>query len=843
MADTIGRRIARTLAGMFGGQKSEGEPMRPFSGSRGNPRAHSLNTIFWQPGRGVPRMEDLLTTRLLSQSHTVSIPKDTISGQITTTDWAIVPTVDNPTSAHETAADAITEFLDGGFNRNPTTFDALCRAWLNDLLDIDAGILELVPDDAGWLREIYVRDGATFTKAPDRHGRLPDPPEPAYYQIGVQYGLAGHHDASSISDLFRDATRFGGMGYQRVAPIGFSRDEILWLEENPRTFSVYGRGRTQKVQLIVETLLNQDLSNQRYFPANEVPEGALNLVEANADEIARFREYWSDEIAGKPHKMPILGAKNLQWLPFRASPRELEFLESQKWYHELVWLAFGLSPNEVGHVADVNRSTAQEQTEAIWRKTTLPLLELLKNALNRFVLPFIEEFWDVDGELEFVWDPRNLTIERAKRAEERNDLRLGLTTPNRVLRRSGEDDVPWGDIPLTLFESLCRTHPEWVAREIVGIQNAPEPLWGGVGMLSTPNPSEAKIARQRAPVNDDEPPEWTAYIEAVHRRVGGVMRDELAWLEDAVREAFPAEVSGDSLPAVDARQIADRIDITDALLTATDDARAGAMQRGADLEARQLEQELGKRAGGQIVRIKRPQIDVRDSAAFRQLRLLAAQNMRSVSQTTKDRIQDTLVRVIAEGGNVTDAWLALQETIASLTTEYARLVARTEVMSAARRGSQALGEQVPDLVDGKTWKSRKIRGRTRSWHAAMDGITVPVGDAWEVPHTGDPGQPNDYPRTAFVVGEDQPFNCMCNQRLHLRETLPTDAGGLRSVACLTVLSQRQAEVLEQHGAPGEDLRALLERIEDGASRNEAAKLLGIGKATLYEWRRQEGLDV
>ena len=147
----------------------KGQGIRTFNGAGRGPAGLDLSTsIFYNASRGVPRYEDLLTIRILSQTHTVSVPMDTIKGQITTTPWAIVPTVDKPTSKHFAACDAITDFLDGGFNANPSTFDSLCKEWLNDILSVDAGVLELVPDEEGWLQEIYARDGATFTKNLDQ---------------------------------------------------------------------------------------------------------------------------------------------------------------------------------------------------------------------------------------------------------------------------------------------------------------------------------------------------------------------------------------------------------------------------------------------------------------------------------------------------------------------------------------------------------------------------------------------------------------------------------------------------------------------------------------------------
>ncbi|MDI6877581.1 MAG: phage portal protein [Methanomicrobiales archaeon] len=814
--------------------------LRGFNGAGSRPagpQAQQLNQIFYTATKGIPRYEDLLSVRLLELSHTVSIPLDTILQQVTTTPWAIAPTVDKPTSKHATAADAIEEFLDGGFNGNDTTFDGLCKQWLIDILSIDAGVLELVPDADGWLAEIYPRDGATFTKNPDKHGRLPPPgsDEPAYYQVGMQLGVAqgslfyGGAGLPKKDEFLRGQLGTLGMyGYRPIAPIPFSRDQIVWVEENPRTWRTYGFGRIQKIHRLVEIILNQDISNLKYFPSNEIPEGVLNLVEANQPEVDRFREYWQTDIAGNPHKMPILGAKNLQWIPFRPNLRDLQFLESQRWYHHLVWMTFGLNPNEVGDLADVNRSTAQEQAETVWRRTTVPLLELLAAAINKRILPYLAAYWEIDGELAFVWDPQNPILLRQKRLEQESDLRLGLTTPNRILLERGAEPVPWGDMPFDVYQAIARTQPEWFLSTLLGME-APEPLFGGGPLLglAAPDDSVRKALQDLKASKDDDPPAWKTRIRALHRIVSGVFADELGRIE--IPETFTL---------ADIPTIVDGIHLTEPLQKAVLDPMTEALQHGIDLEAARLEDELKPKARGARISVKKD-YDIRETFAFRVLQQRAAIHMRSVEDSVKERVRETLTRIVGEGGNVIEAWRALQ---ADLEADHALLVARTEILGAARYGVQALGEKSGDLVGGKLWKSRKIAGRTRAWHAAMDGTIVPVAESFTVPQLGVKGQPRDYPRRAFVVGDDQPFNCMCDQRLVLREDLPADLRALRSLHVQPVLSERQQEILLKHGYPGETLRDLLDRLDKELSKNKTADRLGIGKATLFEWRRQEGLQ-
>jgi hypothetical protein len=158
-------------------------------------------------------------------------------------------------------------------------------------------------------------------------------------------------------------------------------------------------------------------------------------------------------------------------------------------------------------------------------------------------------------------------------------------------------------------------------------------------------------------------------------------------------------------------------------------------------------------------------------------------------------------------------------------------------------GSQALAES-SDLIAGKGWNATDD-GRIRSWHAAMDGEVVPKEDSFIVPSvsTGpDETQPSDYPREAFKVGDDQPFNCRCVQEPVLEEDMPDDVRSLNALAGVRAWpvpkdSDRMREVLKSFAAPGHGIKRLLESSLDAfGSVNSACDELGISTATWYQWR-------
>ncbi len=88
--------------------------------------------------------------------------------------------------------------------------------------------------------------------------------------------------------------------------------------------------------------------------------------------------------------------------------------------------------------------------------------------------------------------------------------------------------------------------------------------------------------------------------------------------------------------------------------------------------------------------------------------------------------------------------------------------------------------------------------------------------------------------------EGQPLDAPEFLRLSLKDDLPDTAQELRGVKGLTLEPlTKQAAILLEHGRPHESLKDLLVRMENDMSKNQMAERLGISKATLYEWLKQE----
>jgi len=829
--------------------------------------------------------EDLLSLRVLERQPTVALPMDIIKSQTTSTEWGIRPTVESPTTAHEEAADEIETFLDGGFNANEEEFNHLLKLWVTDLLSADAGTLELVPgkaagDGARWLTEIYHLDGITMTKDLDRHGVVPEPPKPAYYQFAPRNALP-HATWSDVIETLASRETYSvlrGYGRRQHEPVEFSRDQVVWVERNPQTATQYGFGKVQAVRHWAEILLNVDISNASYFSEHEIPQGILSIAANSETEIKRHRAYFRDTIRGETdHVAPTIDAhpEEVSWTPIQGTPEELQFLDSQQWYHKLVWYLFGLNQNEIGDSGDVNQSIGEEHSRQVFRQTTKPLLDDLGEAINDEILPAMKAYWRVDGELEFFWNHDHEQMQALKRQRQTKDLKNSLTTPNEIRHERGEEEVPWGDMPLEAVTAFVRKHPEYVAEEWGGLEDVPS---GGLGDLDVfgggGNADDSSTDRaQSDDVDDaggsgnpitgpiqahdddeevgeigDEFPGVAELIGDLSSEVGRQIQTELEDLSEDIADAWPDDPDEDRGALVDVDSIVDDVQLKDGLVDPVVESNTAAMQAAADQEADRLEDDLDEHFGlvPEVAQIDLD-FDLTDTFAWEAMRRRAAKNMVSVEDTIKEQVRTTLLDVADEGGGVDDATQALRDRADGISDSHSRLIARTELPQASREGTQALGEAT-DVVGGKDWIPT-LDANTRPWHAAMDDTDpIDVDDSWTVPSgwQGEPDhQPSDYPRTAYTVGEDQPFNCRCLSQMVLDEDMPEDVDVLDALDGVSVelhVTGRQFEVWREHAALGEDLAGLLERVADECSAREAHQRLGISTATWYDWADAFGLD-
>ena len=123
-----------------------------------------LTEWFWQPIRGQPRRVD--TNELRKYSNTVWVQSIvmTVLNQISSIPWDIVPKKGKEKEKFEEQVDKAKEFLNTP-NKNTESLNDLIRAWIKDVLEIDAGVLvKVFTPDSYDFENLEPRSGAPLLK-------------------------------------------------------------------------------------------------------------------------------------------------------------------------------------------------------------------------------------------------------------------------------------------------------------------------------------------------------------------------------------------------------------------------------------------------------------------------------------------------------------------------------------------------------------------------------------------------------------------------------------------------------------------------------------------------------
>lgn len=340
-------------------------------------------TSVWDRHRGKPKPSPVTwqTLRMMAnRNEWVRAIIKTRKNQIGATEWAFQPPDDADTigPALQRLMDRMTRLFKrpslAGSRPHSRSWRHFIGEVLEDLLVLDAGSIEKERTRAGWIAAMYPVDGATIRPNIDEYGGFYNPD--SYVQL-----VDGQVTA-----------RFG-------------LEDLVYIMDNPLTdvrFAGYGYSPLESLIVSVTAELYASKYQSSYFEKGSVPEGILNLGEDVAPEdVDAFRLYWMNEVMGKPWAIPIVGGKGVEWQPWRASNKDMEYMQYQQWLLKKICAVYQIPPQEIGELEDVNRTTANEQADVNQSKSVQPILTLLKDYID---VEIVGEHGNGIGEyLEFAW--------------------------------------------------------------------------------------------------------------------------------------------------------------------------------------------------------------------------------------------------------------------------------------------------------------------------------------------------------------------------------------------------------------------------------------------------------
>lgn len=299
--------------------------------------------------------------------------------QVSSAEWDIVPFDQRKPYSKRQALRLKTLFNTP--NPKNDSFRTFIEPIIEDILVLDAGVVEKVRNLLGEPVEMWPVDGGQIKVSTTWDG---DPNESRYF-------------------WYPD--------YQQRA--SFKNGDMIYMMANPRSHSPIGLAPLETLKLTIEAELMGHEYNRRQV-TGAAPDGVMDLGEGVTKEQVRdFRTFFESEIAGHGAIGFIGGSKGAKWVPFRATNRDMQFLEWQIYLVRKIAVVFGVTPQDLGVTFDVNRSTSEIQLQVSEDRGLRPLMSLIQDYLTE-ELVWDQAFGGPDNNLAFRFTALNLKETTAK---------------------------------------------------------------------------------------------------------------------------------------------------------------------------------------------------------------------------------------------------------------------------------------------------------------------------------------------------------------------------------------------------------------------------------------------
>src|SRR5687768_10553943 len=162
--------------------------------------------------------------------------------------------------------------------------------------------------------------------------------------------------------VIEDAVEFIS-GYEYRAPDGkvirLDPRSVIFSRRVDPLSSYRGVGPVQSIMSKAQSVQYSDEWNLAYFLNGAEPGGLIKVNQELSDrEFQRLQTRWMEahKGAGNAHRVAIIDAEEMDWVPNSATQRDMQFTELQALNGEKIREAFGFPKPLLGTVDDVNRA-------------------------------------------------------------------------------------------------------------------------------------------------------------------------------------------------------------------------------------------------------------------------------------------------------------------------------------------------------------------------------------------------------------------------------------------------------------------------------------------------------
>ena len=300
--------------------------------------------------------------------------------QVAAAEWDIVP-YDNTKRFPARTRQRLIELFDQP-SAKLDSFQSFASTLVDDLLTLDAGVIEKVRYPSGEIAELWPVRGEWISV--DERWDGSDPMRPRYYFV----------PDGTIRGTFRN-------------------DEMVYMMANPRANSAVGLSPMAVLASVIDSEL-QAMEYNRRMVMGAAPDGVLNIGDdAPPEKVTEAQSFFQNKIFGQSAMAVVGGYKNPAYIPFRSNNRDMQFREWQDLLIRCIAVVLGLAPMDLGITFDVNRSTAEQGAQNTDDRGLRPLLSLVQKYLTREIV-WDKSFGGRDNNLQFAFKSLNLNETKAK---------------------------------------------------------------------------------------------------------------------------------------------------------------------------------------------------------------------------------------------------------------------------------------------------------------------------------------------------------------------------------------------------------------------------------------------
>lgn len=405
--------------------------------------------------------------RAFANIELVRMAIETRKDQLERFDWMVKPR-DNK-AARATERDPRCLEIEKFFSKpdGQHHFSSFFRALDEDLLALDAPVLECRRTRGGKLAALELVDGATINLLVDDTGRRPRGPTDVAFQQIIRGNV--------WADL--------------------ANRDLIYAPRNVRTGHLYGFGPVEQIIVTVNMILRRQASQLAYFTEGSIPAGFMTAPEGwNNEQIKDLQDWWNQALSGNEAERKVLwGPAGSKYQSFKDSLIKDEFDE---WLARIVAFAFSLPPTPF--VRQMNKGTANEDQDRALEEGLEPLKLHRKRTIDSIIA---EEFGCPDLEFMFRED---IDIDPGKQSEiDDRRLKNGSATLDEVRDRAGDDPYP-GNLGTTPMIYLGDTPiPLEAIPDLIDRKTAPPPPAPG----NEPGADDASLESDKNPAGTGKEPD------------------------------------------------------------------------------------------------------------------------------------------------------------------------------------------------------------------------------------------------------------------------------------------------------------------------------------------------